>query len=142
MSTCVICRRPVEVRHAVVHHCHLTGDILGLAHYKCNLEACYDKNGLSVFAHNLRGYDAHFLIADAHQHETKNKINIIANNFEKYMTFDVCHNDHNSRVRFIDSFQHLSSSLEFLVDQLTQSVTTTLISIMTYFLIQYKHLNI
>jgi len=58
----------------------------------------------------LGSYDGHFIIKEASNY-TEN-IQVIAQSFEKYMTFMFC------KLRFIDSFQFVSASLEKLVDSL------------------------
>src|SRR5207248_5486259 len=82
--------------------------------------------------HNLRGYDSHHLMQKIGQFN-KN-IRVIPNNMEKYMSFSVGtvrkEYDKETRMmvdkerfnlRFIDSFQFMSSGLSQLVDDLKKS---------------------
>ena len=59
---CCICQKIVESDHEkVVHHCHLTGTVFGVAHSSCNLLVTVGSL-LPVFFHNLSRYDAHQII--------------------------------------------------------------------------------
>ena len=117
-------RVPAKVRD----HCHITGKYRGAAHYGCNINFNYKDFKLPVIIHNLKNYDAHFIIQyykgktytkiDKKTGKTVEKeipIKVIANNEEKYMTFQI------GGLRFIDSFQFLSSSLETLSDNLKKN---------------------
>ena len=46
----------------VIHHSHITGDIIGYAHSFCNLKVRENKNQISVIAHNLFGFDFFFFL--------------------------------------------------------------------------------
>ena len=80
---------------------------------------------LPVVFHNLKSYGAHFVIRHFQnkytQHQNKNgkvsfdDINVIPLNGEKYMMFEV------GKLRFLDSFQFLSTSLDELVSLLLKS---------------------
>ena len=41
----------------VIHHSHITGEIVGYAHGFCNRKVRENKNDISVIAHNLFGFD-------------------------------------------------------------------------------------
>ena len=58
---CCICGKGVETPARVIHHCHLSGTIFGVAHSHCNLRA-RSRNFLPVFFHNLSRYDAHHIL--------------------------------------------------------------------------------
>ena len=108
-------------------HCHITGRFRGSAHQECNLKLKIEPEGIKipVIFHNLRGYDSHFIMQQigeiAKKHAYKNKrgeeqhldINAIPNNMEKYMAFML-----GKHLKFIDSFQFMSSSLNKLVSNL------------------------
>ena len=51
-TACCICGNNFADPPKVIHHCHLTGHIFGVAHPECNLKA---RSGsfLPVFFHNL-----------------------------------------------------------------------------------------
>ncbi|XP_065180192.1 uncharacterized protein LOC135810627 [Sycon ciliatum] len=108
-------------------HDHLTGDYRGAAHYQCNIQLSIypHRQIIPVVFHNLKGYDAHHLIAhigmteveeveyeDSNQRKRIKKvgeISVIANNMEKYISFKW------HQYRFIDSMAFLNSSLDSLV---------------------------
>lgn len=127
-DTCHICEQKITIEdsandnHKVRDHCHLTGKYRGPAHNCCNLNFKYWRPAkkdvensrdkltyqIPVILHNMRGYDAHFII----QAIARNKIhtlNVLPLNKEKYITFS--YND----FKFIDSFSFMASSLEKLV---------------------------
>ena len=82
---CCLCGEEMEESQRVIHHCHLTGEIFGVAHSKCNLRA-RTTNFLPVFFHNLSRYDAHHII----KHlviETGEKLSAIAKNDESYIRY-------------------------------------------------------
>ena len=91
-------------------HDHLTGEYRGAAHNKCNLKYGWRHVKIPVIFHNLKGYDSHFIIK---AFESDKKIKCIPNSTEKYISFDI------DKLRFIDSFSFMASSLEKLVDSLT-----------------------
>ena len=83
------------------------------AHDNCNKKYVIPTYFPIVF-HNLRGYDSHFIVQNLGKY--KEKIDIIPNNTEKYMSISIG-NIRNKQVylRFIDSLQFMSDSLESLV---------------------------
>ena len=103
-------------------HCHFTGVFRGAVHKHCNLEYKVDKEKykVPVIFHNLRGYDAHLIFQKIKQKH--GKINVIPNTSEKYISFTV------GCMKFLDSMQFLSASLEKLSAQLKEN--------------QFTHLNI
>jgi len=107
--------------HPVRYHCHITGKYRGSAHDNCNLQLRLDPEKLKipVIFHNLKGYDSHFIMQKIGKiiEETKNKISVIANNFEKYISFRIGNN-----LQFIDSFQFMSSSLDKLSSNLDKFI--------------------
>ena len=90
-------------------HCHFTGEFRGAVHQNCNLNYTIDKSRykLLIVFHYLRGYDAHLKIKRKH-----GNINVIPNNSERYISFDV------GRLKFLDSRQFLSHGLNELANQL------------------------
>ena len=111
----------------VKDHCHYTGRFRGAAHNSCNLK--YKKpNFIPVVFHNLSGYDSHLFIKNLGF--TDGNIECIPNNEEKYISFTkntVVGSYTNKegkdkpikhKIRFIDSFKFMSTSLESLVNNL------------------------
>jgi hypothetical protein len=110
---CHICEEPLG-DDKVRDHCHATGKFRGAAHSKCNLEF-FSNRQLPVIFHNLRGYDSHFIINQARcisEDLSSDRFSVIPNSFEKYMSFTV------KNLKFIDSYQFMSCSLEKLVENL------------------------
>lgn len=109
-TTCYICEKPLGVGGAR-DHCHMTSEFKGIACNRCNLQR---KSSVSipVFFHNLRGYDSHLIMQSLGKFKSA-KITCIPNNLEKYISFDV------NSLRFLDSLQFLSASLETLVNNLS-----------------------
>ena len=113
----------------VKDHCHFTGRYRGPAHNICNLK--YSKpNSISVFFHNLAGYDSHLFIKKLGTSNNKENIDCIPNNEEKYVSFGKTiitgqytnkkgeTKDKFFKIVFKDSLKFMSSSLEALVNNL------------------------
>ena len=107
-------------KRKVKDHCHYTGKFRGAAHSKCNLNYKVPKE-IPIIIHNA-SYDTHFIINQLAK-EFKGGINCIGDNMEKYTTFSVpikkeCDNGKTStnKLKFIDSFRFMSTSLSELVD--------------------------
>ena len=125
-STCHICEQAIKTGEtSVFDHCHITGEYRGKAHVKCNLEL-NDKNfKIPVYFHNLKGYDSHFIIRELtkkeHSYINKDgkeittKVDVVANNSEKYITFSF------RKLQFLDTMAYLNSSLDKLVSTLVKS---------------------
>ena len=108
-------------------HCHYTGRYRGAAHNRCNLK--YRKpNNISVFFHNLAGYDSHLFIKRLNI--TEGNIDCIPNNEEKYISISKTikagtytnkkgdEKDKFFKIVFKDSLKFMSSSLGTLVNNL------------------------
>ena len=106
-------------------HDHLIGAYRSAAHNKCNLRlhfkgknAKWSNTEVPVVFYNLRGYDAHLIAPALGRHP--GRINVIANNMTKYISFSL------GKLRFIDSLQFMSVSLEKLVANLPSDAFTSL----------------
>ena len=108
-------------------HCHYTGRYRGAAHNRCNLK--YRKpNNISIFFHNLAGYDSHLFIKRLNI--TEGNIDCIPNNEEKYISISKTikagtytnkkgdEKDKFFKIVFKDSLKFMSSSLGALVNNL------------------------
>ena len=84
-SDCWICGEALG-NDRVRDHCHFTGRYRGPAHNSCNLKY-RTPNSVSVFFHNLSGYDSHLFIKKLGSPDKKENIDCIPNNEEKYITF-------------------------------------------------------
>ena len=69
-------------------HCHYTGSYRGAVHNNCDLKYRIPHHIPIVF-HNLSGYDVHLFIKEIGRRFNKNNIGIIAENKEKYISFNV-----------------------------------------------------
>ena len=84
-SDCWICGEYLG-NDRVRDHCHFTGRYRGPAHNRCNLKYRKPKN-ISVFFHNLSGYDSHLFIKKLGTPNKNENIDCIPNNEEKYISF-------------------------------------------------------
>ena len=105
-------------------HCHYTGKFRGAAHNICNLRYKVPKEIPIVF-HNGSTYDYHFVIKKLAE-EFKGEFECLGENTEKYITFSVPlkkENDNGKKItyklKFIDSYRFMSTSLSNLVDNLS-----------------------
>ena len=127
-TKCHICFKPfTEKNRRVRDHCHYSGLYGGAAHSSCNLQYKIPSY-IPVVFHNLAGYDVHLFIRELAKHTTN--IGVIAKNMEDYISFSIkvevdkfVDREGNERVkemkvRFIDSIKFMSSSLDFLVNNL------------------------
>ena len=69
------------------------------------------KYKLPIVFHNLRGDDAHLIFQKVKRKH--GEINVIPNNSERYISFDV------GRLKFLDSMYFLSCGLDKLAEQLS-----------------------
>ena len=115
---CHICEKPLNDTERVRDHCHLTGRFRGAAHSNCNLNY-RDSHCIPIVFHNLSGYDAHFIIKEiATAYE--GQINLLPITKEKYISFTKKDKESYMKLRFIDSFKFLASSLDKLASFLSK----------------------
>ena len=93
-------------------HDHFTGKFRGAAHNWCNLQYSLRHIKIPVVFHNLKGYDSHLLMNAVGS--VSENISVIANNFEKYMSFTI------DNLRFIDSMQFMPSALSDLAKNIKE----------------------
>ena len=121
---CWICRKLLNLQDRVRDHCHFTGRYRGAACNRCNLK--YRKpDYISVFFHNLQGYDSHLFIKRLGVSE--GSIECIPNNEQKYISFSKTikageYTDKKGETKnktfkiiFKDTLKFMASSLESLV---------------------------
>ena len=134
-SNCWICHKKLNLEDRVRDHCHYTGRYRGAAHNICNLK--YSKpNNISVFFHNLTGYDSHLFIKKLNT--TMGDIDCIPNNQENYISFSKSiktgeYTDKKGEIKnkyfkivFKDSLKFMASSLEALVNNLPEGALNNL----------------
>ena len=113
---CHICNEPLnwndEENTVVRDHCHFTGKFRGAAHQSCNLKLKIPTR-IPVIFHGLRNYDGHLIIKALSKFVNElSDIYVIPNTLEAYTTI------YTKEFVFIDSYQHLSGSLDNLVSNL------------------------
>ena len=140
-SNCWICGEELG-NDRVRDHCHFTGRYRGPAHNSCNLKYRKPKN-ISVFFHNLSGYDSHLFIKKLGTPDKNENIKCIPNNEEKYISFTKTIitgqytnkkgeiKDKTFDIVFKDSLKFMSSSLEALVNNLPKDAFKNLIKYFT-----------
>ena len=126
---CHTCFKSFKGQGKVRDHCHYTGMYRGAAHYGCNLRYKIPSY-IPVVFHNLAGYDAHLFIRELAKY-TKDT-GVIEKNMEDYTSFSIKvevdkYVDKNGeekykeiKLRFIDSFKFMSSSLNSPVNNLAK----------------------
>ena len=126
-KTCYICNNDKK-QQKVRDHCHYTGKYRGVAHNICNLGYKVPKE-IPVVFHNGSTYDYHFIIKELVK-EFEANFDCLGENTEKYITFSVPLKkkidnkdlEINYKIKFIDSFRFMSSSLSKLVDNLSEGI--------------------
>ena len=108
-------------------HCYYTGRYLGAAHVVCS-KKCKTSKEIHVVFHNGSTYDYHFIIKELAQ-EFKGKFECLGENTEKYITFSVPIEKEGVdgkpmvyKIKFIDSFRFVSTSLSSLIDSLSDGL--------------------
>ena len=138
-SDCWICGEYLA-NDRVRDHCHFTGRYRGPVHNNCNYRK--PKN-ISVFFHNLSGYDSHLFIKKLGSPDKKENIDCIPNNEEKYISFTKTIKtgqytnkkgkvkDKTFKIVFKDSLKFMSSSLGALVNNLPKDAFKNLLKYFT-----------
>ena len=136
-TKCHICLEDFDVNEdenkgniKVRDHCHYTGKYRGPAHMNCNLRYKIPSYIPIVF-HNLSGYDAHLFIRELGKKFNTDRIRVIAENKEKYITFSVDvvvgkykdkktgkEKERKIKLKFIDSVRFMAKSLDELSSNL------------------------
>ena len=133
-EVCYICKKEFDTNdkkhHKVKDHCYYTGKYRGAAHNICNLRYKIPKEILIVF-HNGSTYDYHFIIKELIE-EFNGNFECLGENTEKYLTFSVpvkkeIKNKNKIieityKIKFIDSFRFMSTSLSKHVDNLSEGL--------------------
>ena len=129
---CYICKKEFnnneKKNYKVRDHCHYTGKYRGAAHNICNLRYKVPKEIPIVF-HNGSIYDYHFIIKELVK-EFEGNFECLGENTEKYITFSVpikkkIENkdlEITYKIKFIDSYRFMASSLSKLVDDLSEGI--------------------
>ena len=128
-NICYICKKEFDKKnYKVRHHCHYTGKYRSAAHIICNLRYEIPKEIPIVF-HNGSTYNYHFIVKELVK-EFDGNFECLGENTEKYITFSVplkkkIENKNieiTYKIKFIDSYRFMSSSLSKLVDNLSEGL--------------------
>lgn len=118
-NICCLCKIVLSnVSEKVRHHCHFTGKYIGAAHSECNILARRSKI-FPVICHNMSKYDLHLFLKNLA--DVDGDIDIIPLNKEVFISVTKTIKlgiNHSFKIRFIDSFRFMPSSLEKLVKTL------------------------
>ena len=101
--------KEAEKYKKVRDHCHFTGKYRGCAHSMCNLNYCNRHFKIPVVFHNMKNYDGHLIIQNAEKLSNKKKIDVIAQNSEKFINIGF------DSLSVKDSFSFITASLDKLV---------------------------
>ena len=130
---CCLCETNVERSGWGIHHCHLTGEVFGVADPRCNLRA-KTTGFLPIFFRGLSRYDAHEIIKYLKRNKFE-KLSAIAKNDETYISFplDVPIERFKSKsgqhavlyhsLRFLDSFHFMSQGFDSLAKLMTKETS-------------------
>ena len=131
-KVCYICKKEFDKsdkkHHKIRDHCHYTCEYRGAAHNICNLRYKIPKE-IPIIFHNGSTYDYHFIIKDLVK-EFEANFECLGQNTEKYITFSVpikkkIENkdiEITYKIKFIDSFRFMATSLSKFVDNLTEDI--------------------
>ena len=132
-KVCYICKKEFSTDdnnkkyHKVKDHCHYTGKYRGAAHNTCNLRYKVPKE-IPVVFHNGSTYDYDFIIKELAE-EFAGQFECLRENTEGYITFSVPIKKEldngksiTYKIKFIDSFRFMSSSLSSIVDNLSDGI--------------------
>ena len=127
-KVCHICKKKFcydKSKEKARGHCDYTKKFRWAAHSKYNLRYKVPKE-ISVVFHNSSAYDYHFIIKQLAE-EFEGEFECLGENTEKYITFSVPlkkENDNGKKItyklKFIDSYRFMSTSLSNLVDKLSE----------------------
>ena len=114
-----------QLYRKVRDHCHYTGEFRGTADSVCNLRYKTPKE-IPILFHNGSTYDYHFIINKLAK-EFNDQLDCFGENAEKYIIFSVPISKEldngkiiTYRLKFIDSFRFMSTSLSSFADNLSE----------------------
>ena len=140
-EVCYICKKGFSTDDSnkkypkIRDHCHYTEKCRGAAHDSCNLRHKIPKE-IPVVFHNGSTYDYHFIIKGLAE-EFEGEFECLGENTEKYITFsvpiknEITKKDKNGndkitkisyKIKFIDSYRFMSTSLSNLVCNLSEGL--------------------
>ena len=129
---CYICKKEFDTsnkkNYKVRDHCHYTGKYRGAAHNICNLRYKIPKEIPIVF-HSGSMYNYHFIVKELVK-EFEGNFECLGENTEKHIMFSAPikkkienkNTEITYKIKFIDSYRFMSSSLLKLVDNLLEEL--------------------
>ena len=115
---CLICNSPILTNnpHAKIYYCKIkTGYLYGFRHGECHER----KSKITVLFHNGAKFDFRLIIDYLASKCTHSNISYIAHSMETFLTVSITNfNNTSISLRFVDSYKHLTSSLDGLVNSL------------------------
>ena len=127
-KVCYICKKEFDNNDINKKQQKVRGKYRGAAHNICNLRYKIPKE-IPVVFHNRSTYDYHFIIKELAK-EFEGNFDCLGENNEKYITFSVPIKkkidnkdlEITYKIKFIDSYRFMSSSLLKLVDNLSEGI--------------------
>ena len=126
---CNICKKEFDKKNYKVRDlCHYTGKYRGATHNICNLR-CKIPKEIPIVFHNGSTSDYHFIIKELVK-EFEGNFECLGENTEKYITFSATlkkkienkNIEITYKIKFIDSYKFMSTSLSKLVDNLSEGL--------------------
>ena len=127
-KVCNICKKDlvfIMTKSIIKHHCHYKGKFRGAVHSICNLR-CETTKEIPIVFLNGSTYDYHFIINKLAK-EFDGQLECLGETTEKYITLTVPISKEldngktiTYKLKFIDSFRFMSTSLSSLVDNLSE----------------------
>jgi len=125
-TCCEYCHKSFLLVPKVWHHCHISGRFLAAVCQECNTKVHQPIRTLPIVFHNLKNYDMHALCIAGLAKIGHWRLSPIAQTTERYITLTAYNQvdiDENGSpiyftLRFIDSYQFLSASLDRLASSL------------------------
>ena len=97
-------------REVVIHHSHVSGQIVGYAHDFCNKKLKENQNLIPVFAHNLLSFDFFFVVKGIRLCVWRTKsLNIGSSNLANVQYANI-----GNQVKFMDTIKYYQQSLSSL----------------------------
>ena len=132
---CYLCRKIFGERKKLRDFNYYTGEYLGACHYSCQSK---QPNFIPIFFHNLSNYDSHLFIKNLASRVSGERISVIPNNEQKYISYtkeslvdiikgeEIIEEDVKIekdkkiffKLRFVDSLKFLGCSLSTLANNL------------------------
>jgi len=119
-QVCHLCKKAFHLLNPKVRdHCHVSGFYIGAAHSLCNIQR-RQKRFLPVLFHNMRKYDMHHIMKHAIHNFKSWDLSPIAQSSETFLAL-TCYLGDGAIIRFIDSLQFISTSLDNAAKQVKKA---------------------